>query len=79
MVDGKYECSRCGLWKEPDQFYRDRANNRVQSWCKKCRVATTSARNKIVRAARKRRWEGADDLTDAQLDALVTDPNPAAD
>jgi hypothetical protein len=49
---GQFQCSKCKLWKWPDDFYRTPATSvGIMSQCKKCMRAAQTVRNQAKAAA----------------------------
>ena len=55
IVNGKYECRKCELFKSPDQFYPHSTTGKPQAWCKLCKISHET----IARRARKQRKRDA--------------------
>ena len=50
-TEGKKRCTKCRLWKWPDQFYRAGSRPNGGSWCAECKLADQNARNARKRGA----------------------------
>lgn len=52
---GQYECSKCGKWKYPNEFYKhDRSSNGLQSHCKECQNLAVKRHSTGERERRQR-------------------------